>query len=108
MTRWSPSLANEPHFGRSLSVTEAIGLVDGDIMGLVHDAEGVHRKLDAAEAQLAAVAQVMGQMFMFARTAPSPQQTRTKTPREMVELFAQGLKAALSPRPSGETKQETR
>ncbi len=52
-------------------------------------------RAQAAEARLHAVVAVKDAMNQFARRTPSPQQTRAKTPREMVGLFAYDLDAAL-------------
>ena len=56
-----------------------------------------------AESKLRQVEYVLERMVSFVMTKPSPQQTRAKTPREMVELFASDLRVALSPSQTTET-----
>jgi hypothetical protein len=51
--------------------------------------------LPVAEDRRSALHQVLADMTAFAHTKPSPQQTRQKSAREMVELFAAKLEAAL-------------
>ncbi len=52
-------------------------------------------RLRVAHERLRAVEYVLERMVSFTMTKPSPQQTRQKSAREMVELFAQDLRAAL-------------